>query len=62
MTLLRKLFSVLALPLCIGTVQAQEWKEIRFGVFPEYPPFESVAADGSLQDYGAPLLELRMRR
>ncbi len=41
MTMLRKLFSVLALPLCIGSVQAQEWKEIRFGVFPEYPPFES---------------------
>ena len=51
MTLLRKLFSVLALPLCIGSVQAQEWKEIRFGVFPEYPPFESVAADGSLQGF-----------
>lgn len=49
MTSLRKLLSVLLLPMCASTVQAQEWKEIRFGVFPEYPPFESVAADGSLQ-------------
>lgn len=29
-------------------VSAKEWKVIRFGVDPSYPPFESKAADGSL--------------
>lgn len=51
MTPLRSLIAALLLPLCATAVQAQEWKEIRFGVFPEYPPFESVAADGSLQGF-----------
>ena len=51
MTPLRSLFAALLLPLAATTAQAQEWKEIRFGVFPEYPPFESVAADGSLQGF-----------
>ena len=50
MTPLRSLFAALLLPLG-ATAHAQEWKEIRFGVFPEYPPFESVAADGSLQGF-----------
>jgi lysine/arginine/ornithine transport system substrate-binding protein len=30
------------------SVSAKEWKIIRFGVDPSYPPFESKAADGSL--------------
>lgn len=51
MTSFRKPLSVLLLALCASVVQAQEWKEIRFGVYPEYPPFESVAADGSLQGF-----------
>jgi histidine transport system substrate-binding protein len=51
MTSLKKLLAVLVLPLCASVAQAQEWKEIRFGVFPDYPPFESVAADGSLQGF-----------
>ena len=51
MTPLRSLFAALLLPLCATAAHAQEWKEIRFGVFPEYPPFESVAADGSLQGF-----------
>lgn len=46
MTPLRSLFAALLLPLCATAAHAQDWKEIRFGVFPEYPPFESVAADG----------------
>src|ERR1700732_1715010 len=29
-------------------VSAKDWKVIRFGVDPSYPPFESKAADGSL--------------
>ncbi|MBV9299345.1 MAG: transporter substrate-binding domain-containing protein, partial [Verrucomicrobia bacterium] len=29
-------------------VLAKDWKVIRFGVDPSYPPFESKAADGSL--------------
>jgi histidine transport system substrate-binding protein len=39
-----------ALALCIGagSLQAKEFKEIRFGVDPSYAPFESKAADGSL--------------
>ena len=51
MTPLRSLFAALLLPLCASAAHAQDWKEIRFGVFPEYPPFESVAADGSLQGF-----------
>ena len=51
MTSFRKPLSVLLLALCASAVQAQEWKEIRVGVYPEYPPFESVAADGSLQGF-----------
>lgn len=51
MTPLRSLFAALLLPLCATAAHAQDWKEIRFGVFPEYPPFESVAADGSLQGF-----------
>jgi histidine transport system substrate-binding protein len=51
MTPIRKLLTVLLLPLCASAAQAQEWKEIRLGVFPDYPPFESVAADGSLQGF-----------
>src|SRR6201984_2405107 len=31
-----------------GFVSAKEWKVIRFGVDPSYPPFESKAPDGSL--------------
>jgi len=31
-----------------GTVAAKEWKVIRFGVDPSYPPFESKAPDGNL--------------
>jgi lysine/arginine/ornithine transport system substrate-binding protein len=29
-------------------ISAKDWKVIRFGVDPSYPPFESKAADGSL--------------
>lgn len=48
---MRKRLGILLLSLCATAVQAKEWTEIRFGVFPEYPPFESVAADGSLQGF-----------
>lgn len=49
---MRKRLGVLLFSLCATSVaQAKEWTEIRFGVFPEYPPFESVAADGSLQGF-----------
>ncbi|MBC7211776.1 MAG: transporter substrate-binding domain-containing protein, partial [Pseudomonas sp.] len=49
---MRKRLGVLLFSLCATTLtQAKEWTEIRFGVFPEYPPFESVAADGSLQGF-----------
>ncbi|QXH58346.1 ABC transporter substrate-binding protein [Pseudomonas maumuensis] len=49
---MRKRLGVLLFSLCATTIaQAKEWTEIRFGVFPEYPPFESVAADGSLQGF-----------
>jgi len=52
MLTLRKRLGVLLFSLCATTVaQAKEWTEIRFGVYPEYPPFESVAADGSLQGF-----------
>ncbi|MNC19169.1 Histidine-binding periplasmic protein precursor [compost metagenome] len=51
MTKLRTLLAVLLVPLSAGLAQAKEWKEIRFGVFPDYPPFESVAADGSLKGF-----------
>jgi histidine transport system substrate-binding protein len=51
MTHLRTLFALMIMPLCASMAQAQEWKEIRLGVFPDYPPFESVAADGTLQGF-----------
>src|ERR1700733_5057477 len=31
-----------------SAVSAKDWKVIRFGVDPSYPPFESKAPDGSL--------------
>ena len=45
------LVAAVVLPLSAGLAQAKEWKEIRFGVFPDYPPSESVAADGSLKGF-----------
>ncbi|OWJ98250.1 ABC transporter substrate-binding protein [Pseudomonas sp. A46] len=42
---------VLALAMTSNSVFAKEWKEIRFGVNATYAPFESVAADGSLQGF-----------
>src|SRR5271165_3454296 len=38
-------FTLMSWSLC-GS--AKDWKVIRFGVDPSYPPFESKAADGSL--------------
>ncbi|WP_137818767.1 ABC transporter substrate-binding protein [Pseudomonas sp. 2FG] len=43
--------SAIALVFSSGATLAKEWKEIRFGVNPAYPPFESTAADGSLQGF-----------
>ena len=42
--------AVLLVPLVTWSlcVSAKDWKEIRFGVDPSYPPFESKAPDGSL--------------
>ena len=40
---------VLALALCCGGASAKEWKELRFGTNPSYPPFESSTADGGVQ-------------
>ena len=34
-----------------ASVSAKDWKVIRFGVDPSYPPFESKAADGSLTGF-----------
>src|ERR1700741_707852 len=34
-----------------STVVAKDWKVIRFGVDPSYPPFESKAPDGSLAGF-----------
>jgi lysine/arginine/ornithine transport system substrate-binding protein len=38
-------FTLLSWSLCVS---AKDWKVIRFGVDPSYPPFESKAADGNL--------------
>jgi histidine transport system substrate-binding protein len=46
---------VLALALCSQGAVAKEWKEIRFGVNPSYPPFESTTADGGVQGFGVDL-------
>lgn len=43
--------SAIALALSSGVALAKDWKEIRFGVNPAYPPFESTAPDGSLQGF-----------
>ncbi|MFC5698407.1 transporter substrate-binding domain-containing protein [Pseudomonas sp. GCM10022186] len=46
----KTLLSLSAVALCVaaGSALAKEYKELRFGVDPSYPPFESKAADGSL--------------
>ena len=43
--------SAITLVLSSGAALAKEWQEIRFGVNPAYPPFESTAPDGSLQGF-----------
>lgn len=50
----------LAVPLlaiaCVSMgASAKEWKELRFGVNPSYPPFESSTADGGVQGFGVDL-------
>ena len=47
--------SVLALLCCTTGASAKEWKELRFGVNPSYPPFESTTADGGVQGFGVDL-------
>jgi lysine/arginine/ornithine transport system substrate-binding protein len=50
---MKRLISILTV-LCVSLVNwspnvfAKDWKVIRFGVDPSYPPFESKAPDGSL--------------
>ena len=44
------LFSLILLTIP-GYVVAKDWKVIRFGVDPSYPPFESKAPDGSLAGF-----------
>jgi len=44
------LFSLI-LAMVPGAVTARDWKVIRFGVDPSYPPFESKAPDGSLAGF-----------
>ena len=44
------LFSLI-LAMVPGAVTAKDWKVIRFGVDPSYPPFESKAPDGSLAGF-----------
>jgi histidine transport system substrate-binding protein len=45
----------LALLCCTTGASAKEWKELRFGVNPSYPPFESTTADGGVQGFGVDL-------
>jgi len=47
---MKKLFAFLFVPLMALSLcaSAKDWKVIRFGVDPSYPPFESKAADGRL--------------
>ena len=50
----------LAVPLlaiaCVSMgASAKEWKELRFGVNPSYPPFESTTAGGGVQGFGVDL-------
>src|SRR5260370_27431281 len=44
-TIIVLFFTLMSWSLCVS---AKDWKVIRFGVDPSYPPFESKAADGSL--------------
>lgn len=46
---------VLALLVCATGASAKEWKELRFGTNPSYPPFESSTADGGVQGFGIDL-------
>ena len=45
----------IALLCCTTGASAKEWKELRFGVNPSYPPFESTTADGGVQGFGVDL-------
>lgn len=45
---LRKISVLAIIPLCASFAQAKEYKEIRFGIDANYPPFESKSPDGSL--------------
>src|SRR6476620_692300 len=47
---MKKLLAVLIVALMTWSpcVSAKDWKVIRFGVDPSYPPFASKAPDGSL--------------
>ena len=47
---MKKFFAFLFVPLMAWSLcaSAKDWKVIRFGVDPSYPPFESKAADGKL--------------
>jgi hypothetical protein len=54
--------SVLALLCCTTGASAKEWKELRFGVNPSYPPFESTTADGGVQGFGVDLGQRDLRR
>ena len=47
------LFTILLVALTVSTPRAtaKDWKVIRFGVDPSYPPFESKAPDGSLAGF-----------
>jgi histidine transport system substrate-binding protein len=42
---------LLACSLTAISASAKDWKVIRFGVAPDYPPFESKAPDGQLQGF-----------
>ncbi len=51
MKIRRTALSAVALILFSGGVFAKEWKDVRFGVNPAYPPFESTTSEGKLQGF-----------
>ncbi|BBE08318.1 cationic amino acid ABC transporter periplasmic-binding protein [Mycoavidus cysteinexigens] len=46
---MKRLAIYLALALATASVNAKDWKVIRFGVDPSYPPLESKGPDGKVQ-------------
>lgn len=56
------LAATLAATAIAGTVQAKDWKTVRFGIEGAYPPFSWTEADGSLKGFDVDMVMLCVKR